>query len=156
MHMLTWKYFSSAEVDTVRVSRRPITANGSLEKNEESTVHVKDLDLFVTVQRLEDTPPVLPLGQLCEDRRFFSEEWTGGQKNTSNQTWQEDTMQHGEIRAHGRSRSVEWSFQFQRGERARGRSRSIGWGLQFPVWHLRQLPLFITELVAKILYAETS
>ena len=137
MHMLTWKYLSSAELDTVRVSRRPITANGSPEKNEEATVHVYDLDLFLTVQRLKDTPPVLPLGQLCEDRGFFSLEWTGGQKNTSNQTWQEDTMQQGEIRAHGRSRSIEWGFQFQ-------------------VWHVSQLPLFITELVAKIFYAETS
>ena len=28
---------------------------------------VKDVDLFVTVQLFEDTPPVLSLGELCED-----------------------------------------------------------------------------------------
>ena len=89
-------------------------------------VHVKDLDLFVTVQRLEDTPPVLPLGQLCEDPSFFPRTGPEVKKNTSNQTWQEDTMQHGEIRDHGRSRSCRvelpvpagttcpWPFPFNR------------------------------------------
>ena len=50
-----------------------------MDTNDEATVCVKDLDLFVTAQLSEDTPPVLSLGQLCEGRGY-SFEWTGGQK----------------------------------------------------------------------------
>ena len=42
-------------------------------------MYVKDLDIFVTVHLLEDTPPVLSRGQVC-DVRCISCEWTGGQK----------------------------------------------------------------------------
>ena len=38
-----------------------------------------DLDLFVTVQLLEETPAVLSLGKLCEDHGY-SYEWVCGQK----------------------------------------------------------------------------
>ena len=73
---------NAAALETVRVSRRPttvITANGSIETNEEATVDVKDLHLFVTVQLLDDTPLVVSLGQLCEDHGY-SHEWIQGQK----------------------------------------------------------------------------
>ena len=73
---------NSAELKTVKVSRNPttgITANGEVQTNKEATVHVNDLDLFVTVQLLEDTPLVLSLGKLCEGHGC-SYEWTGGQK----------------------------------------------------------------------------
>ena len=69
-----------AEMDIVQVSRRTttvITANGSIETNEEATVDVKGLHLFVTVQLLDDTPPVVSLGQLCEDHGY-SYEWIEG------------------------------------------------------------------------------
>ena len=42
-------------------------------------MYVKELDLFVTVKLLEDTPAVLSLGKLCEDDGYFYE-WTSGQK----------------------------------------------------------------------------
>ena len=57
-------------LETVRVSISPttvVTANGQVQTNEEVTVYVKELDLFVTVKLLEDTPAVLSLGKLCED-----------------------------------------------------------------------------------------
>ena len=38
-----------------------------------------DLNLFVTVQLLEETPAVLSLGKLCEDHGY-SYEWVSGQK----------------------------------------------------------------------------
>ena len=61
---------NSAELETMRTSRSPttvMTANGEAQSREEATVHVKDLDLFVTVMLLEETPTVLSLGKLCED-----------------------------------------------------------------------------------------
>ena len=33
--------------------------------------YVRDVDLFVKLQLLVDTPPVLFLGKLCEDHRYF-------------------------------------------------------------------------------------
>ena len=68
MHMLSKKDFSD-EVHTVRVRRSPakvITANGVAETDEEGVVDVKDLDLRVTVQFLQDTPPVWCVGKLSE------------------------------------------------------------------------------------------
>ena len=41
-------------------------------------MYVHDLDLFVTVQILDDTPAVLSLGKLCEEHGF-SNEWASGQ-----------------------------------------------------------------------------
>ena len=73
MHTLSWKDLNSADLDTVRVSRNPttcITANGEVQTNEEATVYVYDLDLFVTVHIPEDTPAVLSLGELCEDHGY--------------------------------------------------------------------------------------
>ena len=61
-------------------------------------MYVYDLDLFLTVQILEDTPAVLSLGKLCEDHGY-SNELTSGQK-THLEKRQENTMQHGEIRAY--------------------------------------------------------
>ena len=82
MHMLSRKDLNSEELETVRVSRTPTkvsTANEEVHTNEKAAVHVKDLDLFVTVQLLEDTPPVLSRGKLCEDEGY-SYGWNGGQK----------------------------------------------------------------------------
>ena len=65
MHMLSKKDLSSDEMDTSRRSRNPttvVTANGDVQTNEEEQVHVHDLDQFVTVQLLEETPAVLSLG----------------------------------------------------------------------------------------------
>ena len=81
MHMLSRKDLCAAELETARVSKSPttvVTANGEVQTNEEATVYVKGLELFVTVKLLEDTPAVLSLGTLCDDQGS-SHEWTRGQ-----------------------------------------------------------------------------
>ena len=81
MHVLSRKDQYAAEMETLRVSKSPsmvVTANGEVQTNEEATVYVKVLDLFVTVKLLEDTPAVLSLGTLCDDQGY-SHEWTSGQ-----------------------------------------------------------------------------
>ena len=55
-----------------------------MQTREEATVCVKELDLFVTVMFLEETPAVLSLGKLCEDHGY-TYHWTSGQKTTSHQ-----------------------------------------------------------------------
>ena len=75
---------SPEELETVKVPRLPttvITANGSIDTNEEATVYVKDLDILVTVQLFEDTPAVLSLGKPCEENGS-SYEWKEGQTPT--------------------------------------------------------------------------
>ena len=55
---------SPEELEMVKVSRLPttvITANGSIDTTGVATVYVRDLDMFVTVQLLEDTPAVFSL-----------------------------------------------------------------------------------------------
>ena len=82
MHMGSKKDLNSAELETVRVSKTPtvvVTANGEVQTREEASVYVKELNFFVTVMLLENTPAVLSLGKLCEDRGF-TYHWTSGQK----------------------------------------------------------------------------
>ena len=59
-----------------------ITAYGEVQTHEEATVYVKDLDVFLTVEVLENTPAVLSLGKLC-DENGYSYEWINGQKTAS-------------------------------------------------------------------------
>ena len=66
MHM-SKKDVRSEELETLRRSRifrTVVTTSGDVQTNEEAQVYVYDLDLFVTVQLLEDTPAVLSLGKL--------------------------------------------------------------------------------------------
>ena len=57
-----------------------VTANGEVQTNEEAQVYVHHvLDLFVTVQILDDTFAVLSFGKLCEEHGY-STKWTSGQK----------------------------------------------------------------------------
>ena len=72
---------SSEELETLRRSRTctlVVTANGEVQTNAEAQTHVHDLDLFVTVQLLNDTPAVVLLGKLCEEHGY-SVEWVSGQ-----------------------------------------------------------------------------
>ena len=72
MHMISKKDLNSAELDTLTTSRSPttvITANGEVQTNEEATVYVRELDIFLTIKLLEDTPAVQSLGKLCDDQR---------------------------------------------------------------------------------------
>ena len=82
MHMVSKKDVDSAELETMRTSRSPttlMTANGEVLTKGEATENVKELELFVTVMLLEETPAVLSLGKLCEDHGY-TYHWTSGQK----------------------------------------------------------------------------
>ena len=82
MHILSKKDLNSAELETVTTSRSPttvFTSNGEVQTHEEATVYVKELDIFLTMKVLEDTPAVLSLGKLC-DEHGYSYEWINGQK----------------------------------------------------------------------------
>ena len=82
MHMISKKDLSDAEMDTLMKSCSPtivITANGEVQTREEATVYVKELDIFLTMKVLENTPAVLSLGMLC-DENGYSYEWINGQK----------------------------------------------------------------------------
>ena len=70
LHVVSKRDLNSAELETMRISKNPttvMTANFEVQTKEEATVYVKELDLFVTVMLLEETPAVLSLGKLCED-----------------------------------------------------------------------------------------
>ena len=82
MHMISKKDLSDAEMDTLTKSCSPtivITANGEVQTHEEATVYVKELDMFLTMKVLENTPSVLSLGKVC-DENGYSYEWINGQK----------------------------------------------------------------------------
>ena len=82
MHMISKKDLNSDEMDTLTKSCSPtrvIKANGEVQTHEEATVYVKELDIFLTMKVLENTPAVLSLGKLC-DEHGYSYEWMNGQK----------------------------------------------------------------------------
>ena len=55
-----------------------ITANGEVQTHEEAIVYVKELDIFLTMKVLDNTPAVLSLGKLCDENGYY--EWINGQK----------------------------------------------------------------------------
>ena len=68
MHMISKKDLNSVEMDTLTKSISPtsvITANGEVQTHAEATVYVKELEKFLTMKVLEDTPAVLSLGKLA-------------------------------------------------------------------------------------------
>ena len=76
------KDLNDVEMDALTKSCSPtivITANGEVQTHEEATVYVKELDIFLTMKVLENTPAVLSLGKLC-DENGYSYEWLNGQK----------------------------------------------------------------------------
>ena len=79
IHMLSKTYLRSDEMETLRRSRTPptvVTANGEVQTNEEAQVYVEDLDLFVTVQLLEETPAVLRLESFAQSTDVHMSEKT--------------------------------------------------------------------------------
>ena len=81
MHTISKKDLNDAEMDTLTKSCSPtiaITANGEVQTHEEATVYVKELDIFLSVKVLENTPAVLSLGKLCHEHGY-SYEWINGQ-----------------------------------------------------------------------------
>ena len=82
MHVVSKRDRNSAELKTMSISRSPttvMTANGEVQTREEAMENVRELDLFVTVMLLEETPAVLSFGKLCEDHGYTNH-WTSGQK----------------------------------------------------------------------------
>ena len=82
MYVISKKDLSDAEMDTLTKSCSPtivITANGEMQTHEEATVYVKELNIFLTLKVIENTPAVLSLGKLC-DENGHSYEWIHGQK----------------------------------------------------------------------------
>ena len=83
--MISRKDLSDAEMDSLTKSCCPtivITANGEVQTHEEAIVFVKELDIFLTMKVLNNTPAVLSLGKLF-DENGYSYEWINGQKTTS-------------------------------------------------------------------------
>ena len=71
--MVSRKDLNSAELETVRISKSPTTVvivNSEVLTKEAATLYVRELDSFVTVMLLEDSPVVLSLGKLCEDHGY--------------------------------------------------------------------------------------
>ena len=61
MHMISKKDLNGAEMDTLTKSCSPtivITVKGEVQTHEEATVYVKELDIFLTLKVLENTPAV--------------------------------------------------------------------------------------------------
>ena len=82
MHMISKKDLNSADMNTLTKSCSPtivITANGVVQTHEEAAVYVKELDIFLTVKVLENTPAVLSLGKLSDENGYYYE-WINGQK----------------------------------------------------------------------------
>ena len=85
MHMISKKDLSNAEIDSLTKSCSPTTvvkANGEVQTHEERLqFYVKDLEKFLTMKVLEDTPAVLSLGKLSVENGY-SYEWINGQTET--------------------------------------------------------------------------
>ena len=89
MQMISKKNLSDAEVDTLTNSCSPstvITAKREVQTHKEATVYVKELDIFLTMNVLVNTPAVLSLGKLFDENEC-SCEWINGQKPLLIKTW---------------------------------------------------------------------
>ena len=87
MHMISKKDLSDAEMETLTKSCSPtivITANGEVQTHEEATVYVKELDIFLTMKILENTPAVVVARKVLRWKLIFlgMDQWS---KTTSHQ-----------------------------------------------------------------------
>ena len=71
---------------------------------EAAAVYVKDLDMLITVQLLDDPFAVLPLGKLCEEHGP-SVEWNGGQSPAVTPRWPKSPIASRKLCADSRTRS---------------------------------------------------
>ena len=74
MHMISKKDLSDAEMDTLTKScSRTIvtTANGDVQAHEEAIVYVKELDIFLTMKVLDNTPAVIVARKALRWKRVF-------------------------------------------------------------------------------------
>ena len=102
MQMISKKDLSDAEMDALTKSCSPmivITANGEVQTHDEATVRVNELDIFLTMKVLENTPAVLSLGKLCDEKRIFlrMDQWSKNHIFLKKTGF--DTLQHGELRS---------------------------------------------------------
>ena len=92
--MISKKDLSNPEMDTFTKSCSPtivITANRDVQTHEEAIVYVKELDIFLTMKVLDNTPKVLSLGKFC-DENGYSYDWINGQKTTSHSGRDSDNL----------------------------------------------------------------
>ena len=64
VHMMSKSDLAQRQKETIRKSKESctvLTAKGTITATEEATLYFKDLDMFITVQLLEDSPAVLSL-----------------------------------------------------------------------------------------------
>ena len=76
--MISKKDLSDAEMDILTKSCSPtrvITVNGEVQTHEEAIVYVKELDVFMTMNVLENTPAELSFGKLC-DENGYTYQWS--------------------------------------------------------------------------------
>ena len=83
MHKISKKDLSDAEMDTLTKLCSPtiiITANGEVQTHEEAIVYVRELNIFLTLKVLENTPAVLSHWKVYCDENGYSYEWIHCQK----------------------------------------------------------------------------
>ena len=83
MHMVSKKDLNETALETVKISKKTImvaTAKGEVQTKEEATVHVRELDLFVTVMLRENTPGSSFHLENSAKKYGYSFHWMSGQK----------------------------------------------------------------------------
>ena len=102
-------------MDTLTKSCSPsivTTANGEVQTHEEAIVFVRELDIFLTMKVLENTPAVLSLRKLCDENGYF-DEWINGYKPHFIKKRDTNTMLFGELRSDcGPKLVIEFFIQF--------------------------------------------
>ena len=76
-HLVSKNYLHKKEIKTIRRSLTPVhlsTANGEVIAEYTALLYVKELGVCVEAYILDDVPPVLSLGKLC-DEEGFEFEW---------------------------------------------------------------------------------
>ena len=74
--MISKKDLSDAEMDTLTKSCSPtivITANGEVQTHEKAMVYVQQLDIFLKMKVLENTPAVSSVGKRCDANGYSYE-----------------------------------------------------------------------------------
>ena len=73
IHMMKKKDLSEAEKDTLTKSCSPtivISANGQVQTNEETTVYVKELDIFLTMKSSKIRQQYYRSGSFCDENGY--------------------------------------------------------------------------------------
>ena len=81
--MMSESALTPVEQETIQKSKSPSvikTPHGTTHTTEKATENVCDLDIFVQVQFLNESPAVLSLGELCQENGY-PYEWHPGQSS---------------------------------------------------------------------------